>query len=81
MKELVSCQMSVKSGTPVIHLVHKSDQGMGFVKLKLESPDECIAREITNKLTILTKEVNIEAHKKYEEYKERKLGRRRTIHL
>jgi hypothetical protein len=71
--------MSVKGGTHVIHFVHKSEQG--FAKIGLECPDEFIAREITNKLKILQKEVNSEAQKKYEEYKERKLGRRRTIHL
>jgi hypothetical protein len=78
-EDVVSCQLMERDDHFVICIIYRLDQN--YSKLKFESCEEHIAKEINAKVKFLINERSTEAQTHYKLYQERKIHRRKTLHF
>ena len=80
LEDVASCQVAERDGAFLITVVYRSDAA--FSKLKLETSDPVLSKEMAAKLKFLINErSSAEVQSQFNAYKEKKVQRRKTLHF
>jgi hypothetical protein len=78
--DIVACQFSERDGSYLITVTYRSEAA--FAKLKLESSDQNLSKEMVAKLRFLINErSDKDVQTQFNAYKEKKVQRRKTLHF
>jgi hypothetical protein len=80
LEDVAACQVDERDGSFLITVIYQSEAA--FSKLKLETPDPVLSKEMAAKLKFLINErSSVDVQTQFTAYKEKKVQRRKTLHF